>query len=397
MVKTKTDWHADTTLVHAGVLRSAFNENSESLFLTQGFVYETAEQAEARFKGESDGFIYSRFSNPTVAMFEQRMAALEGAEDARATASGMAAVTAAILSRASAGDHIVAPRALFASCRYIIEDLAPRFGIDYTLIDGCDPGAWEAAMRPQTRVCFLESPTNPRLDVIDIAAVAQIARAHGAVLIVDNVFATPLGQQPLALGADVVIYSTTKHIDGQGRCLGGVLLASKAYIDEYVHDFLRQTGPCMSPFNAWVMLKGLETLAVRVARQERTASRLADFLAAHEAVRRVWYPTRADHPQSNIVARQMHHGGTLVTFDVKGDRAACFRFLNALEIVRISNNLGDAKSLVTHPATTTHQRLGPQQRAEQGITDAMVRLSVGLEHVDDLCDDLSTALERVRS
>ncbi len=385
----------ETALVHAGALRSAFNENSESLFLTQGFIYDTAEQAEARFKGEIDGFIYSRFSNPTTRMFEARMAALEGAEDARATGSGMAAVTAAILGRASAGEHIVAPKALFASCRYIIEDLAPRFGIDFTLIDGCDLTAWAQAMRPNTSVCFLESPTNPRLDVIDIAAVADIAHANGASLIVDNVFATPLGQQPLELGADAVVYSATKHIDGQGRCLGGIILASQPYIDEYVHDFLRQTGPAISPFNAWVMLKGLETLCVRVRQQVVSARHLADFLAEHPAVRRVYYPGRSDHPQAALAQKQMRNGGTLLSFEINGDKQACFRVLNALQIISISNNLGDAKSLVTHPSTTTHQRLDEAQRTEQGIADTLVRLSVGLEHVDDLQNDLSTALAHI--
>ena len=384
-----------TALVHGGTLRSSFEETSEALFLTQGFIYETMEAAEARFKGNDPGFIYSRFSNPTVAMFEARMAMLEGAEAARATASGMAAVTASLMGQLKAGDHVVAPRALFGSCLYIVEDLLPRFGVASTLVDGTDLSQWRAAMRPQTKAAFLESPTNPGLDVLDIPAIAEIVHAGGARLVVDNVFATPLLQKPLELGADCVVYSATKHIDGQGRCLGGVILASREFIDTHIHNFLRQTGPAMSPFNAWVMLKGLETLPLRVAQQMANAMRIADFLSGKTGIARVLYPFRADHPHVELARRQMTGGGTLVTFDVVGDKSAAFRFANALEIINISNNLGDAKSLITHPTTTTHQRLTPTQRAAIGIGDGMLRLSVGIEDVEDLIEDLQRGLAAV--
>jgi O-succinylhomoserine sulfhydrylase len=381
-----------TELVHGGTLRSAFGETSEALFLTQGFVYDSMEQAERRFKGDEPGFLYSRFSNPTVAMFERRMALLERAEAARATASGMAAVTAALLGQLKAGDHVVAAKALFGSCRFIVEELAPRFGIASSLVDGTDLGQWRAAMRPNTKTLFLESPTNPGLEIIDIAAVAEIAHAAGATLVVDNVFATPLLQSPLALGADCVVYSTTKHIDGQGRCLGGVILASETFIQDNIHNFLRQTGPALSPFNAWVMLKSLETLPVRVAQQMANAARVADYLAGAPGIERVLYPARADHPQHALAMRQMKGGGTLVAFDVADGKAGAFRFANRLSIIKISNNLGDSKSLITHPATTTHQRLGPAARAEMGVGDGMLRLSVGLEDIDDLIEDLAAGL-----
>jgi O-succinylhomoserine sulfhydrylase len=385
---------AATQLVHGGTMRSSFEETSEALFLTQGYLYDTMEQAEARFKGEdTGGFIYSRFANPTVAMFERRMALLEGAEAARATASGMAAVTAALMGQLKAGDHIVAAKALFGSCLYVVEELLPRFGVASTLVEGSDLAAWRAAMRPNTKTTFLESPTNPTLEVIDIAGVAEIAHQHGATLVVDNVFATPLLQHPLRLGADCVVYSATKHIDGQGRTLGGVILASEAFINEHIHNFLRQTGPSLSPFNAWVMLKSLETLTVRVAAQVRSAGKIADYLADHPGVGRVLYPGRPDHPQAALVKRQMSGGGTLVTFDVKGGKAAAFKMANALSIIGISNNLGDAKSLMTHPATTTHQRLKPEMRVQLGIGEGMVRLSVGLEDVEDLIEDLGQALD----
>ena len=385
-----------TRLVHGGTMRSQFGETSEALFLTQGYVYPDMETAEARFKGESPGFIYSRFSNPTVAMFEERMALLEGAEAARATASGMAAVTAAMLGQLKAGDHVVAAKALFGSCRYIVEDLLPRFGVPSTLVDGTDLDQWRAAMQPNTRVCFLESPTNPQLEIIDVAGVAKIAHDHGANLVVDNVFATPLLQNAFDLGADCVVYSTTKHIDGQGRCLGGVILASNEFIQTHVHNFLRQTGPALSPFNAWVMLKGLETLPVRLMQQQRNAVAVADFLASRPEIARVLYPTRKDHPQHALAMRQMTGGGSVVAFDVKGGKAEAFAFANALSIVKISNNLGDAKSLITHPATTTHQRIGPQARAESGIGDGMLRLSCGLEDVDDLIEDLAAACDAIK-
>jgi O-succinylhomoserine sulfhydrylase len=384
----------ETRLVHSGSLRSQFGETSEALFLTQGFVYDSAEQCEARFKGEDPGFLYSRFSNPNIAMFERRMIELEGAEAARATATGMAAVTTALLAPLKAGDHVVASKAMFGSCRYVVEDLLPRYGIASTLVDGLDLDQWRRAMRPSTRTCFLESPTNPTLEVLDIAAIAEIAHAGGARLIVDNVFATPIWQSPLQLGADVVVYSATKHIDGQGRCLGGIILGSEAFIAEHIHNFMRQTGPSMSPFNAWILLKGLETLAVRVRAQTETAAAVAEALAAHPKISRLLYPGRADHPQAALVKKQMRAGSTLVGFEVKGGKAAAFRLLNALKLSKISNNLGDAKSLVTHPATTTHQRLTPEARAELGISEGFIRFSAGLEHRDDLIEDFEAALKQ---
>jgi O-succinylhomoserine sulfhydrylase len=381
-----------TRLVHGGSLRSQFDETSEAMFLTQGYLYDTMEIAEKRFKGDEPGFIYSRFSNPTVAMFESRMALIEGAEAARATASGMAAVTAAMMGQVRAGDHVVAAKALFGSCLYVVEELLPRFGVESTLVEGADLAAWRAAMRPNTRTCFLESPTNPTLEVIDIAGVAGIAHEAGATLVVDNVFATPLMQKPLELGADCVVYSATKHIDGQGRTLGGVILGSEKFIADNIHNFLRQTGPSLSPFNAWVMLKSLETLPVRVAAQTRSAERIAEFLGAHPRVARVFYPGRPDHPQYEVARKQMSGGGTLVAFEVAGGKKGAFAFANKLSIIGISNNLGDAKSLITHPETTTHQRLKPEQRAALGIGPGLLRLSVGLEDVEDLCEDLGRAL-----
>src|SRR6202451_921864 len=389
-----TRYPPETRLVHSGTLRSQFGETSEALFLTQGFVYDSAEQCEARFKGQDPGYLYSRFSNPNVAMFERRMIELEGAEAARATATGMAAVTTAILAPLKAGDHVVASKAMFGSCRYVVEDLLPRYGIQSTLVDGLDLDQWRRAMRPNTKSCFLESPTNPTLDVLDISAIADIAHQAGAQLIVDNVFATPIWQSPLALGADVVVYSATKHIDGQGRCLGGMILGSEAFIAEHLHNFMRQTGPSLSPFNAWVLLKGLETLAVRVRAQGGSAAGIADALARHPKIARLIYPGRDDHPQAALVKKQMPAGSTLVGFEVKGGKAGAFRTLNALKISRISNNLGDAKSLVTHPATTTHQRLTPEARSELGISDGFIRFSAGLEHSDDLIEDLHAALEK---
>jgi O-succinylhomoserine sulfhydrylase len=383
-----------TRLVHGGTVRSQFGETSEALFLTQGYVYETMEQAEARFKGEVPGFLYSRFSNPTVAMFERRMAELEGAEAARATASGMAAVTASVMGQVKAGDHIVAAKALFGSCRYVVEELMPRFGVECTLVDGTDLAQWKAAMRPNTKVLFLESPTNPQLEIIDIAAVAAIAHAGGASLTVDNVFATPLLQSPLELGADCVVYSATKHVDGQGRCLGGIILASEQFIQEKIHNLLRQTGPALSPFNAWVLLKSLETLPVRVNQQMQSATRLADYLAGKPGVLRVLYPTRKDHPQYELAQKQMRGGGTVFAFELTSKEAA-FRFANALKIVKISNNLGDAKSIITHPATTTHQRLSLEARLDMGIPEGLLRFSVGLEDVEDLIDDVNRGLAAV--
>ncbi|MEX3006858.1 O-succinylhomoserine sulfhydrylase [Hoeflea sp. TYP-13] len=390
-----SNWSPATQMVHSGVSRSQFGETSEAMFLTQGFIYDSAEAAEARFKGEDAGFIYSRYANPTVDMFEQRMCALEGAEDARATASGMAAVSSALLCQVKAGDHVVAARALFGSCRWVVETLMPQYGVETTLIDGTDLENWQRAVRPNTKVFFLESPTNPTLEVIDIAGVADIADSIGAKLVVDNVFATPLYQKPLELGAHIVVYSATKHIDGQGRCLGGIVLSTKEWIEESLHDFFRHTGPSLSPFNAWTLLKGLETLPVRVRQQTESARKIADFLAEQSAVKRVIYPGRADHPQADLVQKQMSGGSTLIAMEIEGGKRAAFDFENALDIIQISNNLGDAKSLVTHPSTTTHKNLAEEARAELGITDATVRLSIGLEDTDDLIADIDRALTAI--
>ena len=395
MLASSPRYRPETRLVHAGTLRSQFGETSETLFLTQGYVYDNALSAERRFKNEEPGYQYSRFSNPTVTMFEQRMAALEGAEAARATATGMAAVTTALMGQLRAGDHIVSSKAVFGSCRYVVEDHCPRYGIASTLVEGTDLDQWKKAVRPNTKTFFLESPTNPALEVLDINAIAKIAHDAGATLVVDNVFSTPLYQRPLELGADVVVYSATKHIDGQGRCLGGVILASEKFIADNVQQLIRQTGPSLSPFNAWVLLKGLETLAVRVRRQTDTAATVAVALSEHPKVSRLIYPGRPDHPQAEIVRRQMQGGSTLVAFEVKGGKRGAFRFQDALKLVRISNNLGDAKSLITHPATTTHQRLSPAQRAELGISDGLVRVSVGLEDPDDIVEDVLGALQAV--
>ncbi len=385
-----------TRLVHGGTLRSDFGEMSEAIFLTQGFAYDTMEIAEARFKGEDPGFIYARFSNPTVAMFEKRMCLLEGkgAEDARATASGMAAVTAAVMGQVKAGDHIVAAKALFGSCRFIVEDLAPRYGVECTLVDGTDLDQWRAAMRPNTKTTFIETPTNPQLDILDIKGIADIAHEHGATLIVDNVFATALLQSPFELGADCVVYSATKHVDGQGRCLAGIVMGSQQFIQDNVHNFLRQTGPALSPFNAWVMVKSLETMPYRVNQQIANAAEIADFLAAQDKVSKLLYPFRSDHPQYELAKRQMKGGGQVVVFDLP-DKKSAFTFGNALQIVKISNNLGDSKSILTHPATTTHQRIPMDARIEMGISEGMLRLSVGLEDVEDLKEDIAQALRQV--
>ncbi len=391
---TKT-YRPETRLVHAGILRSEFKETSEALYLTQGYVYDSAEECEARFSGKIPGYVYSRYSNPTMTMFEQRMAALEGAEAARSTATGMAAVTTALMGLVKAGDHVVAAKALFGSCRWVIEEWLPRFGVASTLVDGKDLAAWQKAVQPNTKAFFMETPTNPTLEVYDIAAVADIAHAAGAKLVVDNVFATPLYQSPLQHGADCVVYSATKHIDGQGRVLGGVILASEKFIMDHVHQIIRQTGPSLSPFNAWVLLKGLETLSVRVERQTENAAAVAAALDGHKKITRLIYPGRADHPQADIIKKQMKAGSTLCSFEITGGKDGAFRFLNGLQLAAITNNLGDAKSLVTHPTTTTHQRLTPAQRAELGIGDGLVRYSAGLEHRDDLIEDLLAALDKV--
>jgi O-succinylhomoserine sulfhydrylase len=381
-------------MVHSGTRRSQYAELSEAIFLTQSFVYPSAEAAEQRFiEAGEDEFIYARYGNPTVRMFEDRIAALEGAEDAFATASGMAAVHGALFSTLKKGDHIVSARALFGSCLYVVETLLPRFGVEVTLVDGADLDAWRAAVRPDTKLVFLEAISNPTLEVIDIAGVSAIAHAAGALVMVDNVFATPVLQRSLTLGADVVIYSATKHIDGQGRCLGGVVLGSRDFIRGTLEPFLKHTGGALSPFNAWVMLKGLETIDLRVRAQAATAQAIAQALQGHPALAQLIYPGLTGHPQHALAARQMETGGTMLAFELKGGKAAAFKAINALSIVSISNNLGDSKSLVTHPATTTHQRLAPDQRAALGIGDGLVRLSVGLEDAQDLIDDLLGALD----
>ncbi|MCL4123551.1 UNVERIFIED_CONTAM: hypothetical protein GTU68_065608 [Idotea baltica] len=389
-------WKAKTKLVHAGAKRSQFGELSEAIFLTQGFVYDSAEDAEARFiESGPDDYIYARYANPTVRMFEERLAALEGAEDAFATASGMAAVSGALFCMLRTGDHIVSSKALFGSCLFVVDDILRRWGIEVTLIDGTDLDAWENAMQPNTKVCFCEAISNPTLQVIDIAGVAKIAHAGGAQLVVDNVFATPVFQRTLELGADVVIYSATKHIDGQGRCLGGIVLGSKEFIQDTFIPFNKHTGPAMSPFTAWVMLKGLETLVLRVEAQAKSAAAIVDALKGHAKLTSVIYPTDETHPQHALARSQMSAGGTVVAFEVAGGKLGAFKLLNALETFTISNNLGDAKSLVTHPVTTTHKNLTDEARAEAGITDGMIRLSVGIEDTDDLINDLLNALDGV--
>lgn len=390
-------WRPATQLVHGGTLRSQYSETSEAIYLTQGFVYDSAEAAEARFKGETEGYIYARYGSPTNDMFEKRMCAMEGAEEARATASGMAAVAAAILCQVKAGDHIVAARALFGSCRWVVETLAPKYGIECTLVDGRHLENWEKAIRPNTKVFFLESPTNPTLEVVDIAGVAKLANQVGAKVVVDNVFATPIFQKPLELGAHIVVYSATKHIDGQGRSLGGVILSDREWVTEHLQDYYRHTGPAMSPFTAWTLLKGLETLPLRVKQQTENAGKIADFLAEQKQVAKVIYPGRKDHPQADIVAKQMKGGSTLVAIELKGGKEAAFALQNALEIVKISNNLGDAKSLITHPATTTHKNLTDEARAELGISPGTVRLSAGIEDTDDLIEDFAQALSKIKA
>jgi O-succinylhomoserine sulfhydrylase len=381
-----------TRLVRGGQERSNFEETSEALYLTSGYVYGSAEEAEASFKGDLPHYIYSRYSNPTVAMFEERLRLLEGAEACRATGSGMGAVFTTLIAIVKAGDRVVASRALFGSCHYIVAELLPRYGVETVLVDGTDLKAWEAALEPGAAAVFLETPSNPTLEIIDMQAVADLAHAAGALLVVDNVFATPMLQRPMEFGADIVIYSATKHIDGQGRTLGGAILCSEAFATDNLQPFMRHTGPSLSPFNAWVLLKGLETLALRVERHSANALAVARFLEDHAEVGRVLYPGLDSHPQAALAKAQMTGGSSLVSFEVDGGKARAFRVLNALRLIDISNNLGDAKSLVTHPATTTHHRLKPEERAEQGIGDGLIRLSIGLEDVEDLKEDLARAL-----
>jgi len=384
-----------TLLVSGGAMRSEFDETCEALYLTSGYVYGTAAEDEEAFKSDGSRFVYSRYRNPTVAMFEERLRLLEGAEFCRATASGMAAVFAALLCKLKAGDRVVASRALFGSCFYIVNELLPRYGIETKLVDGRDLEAWEDAIGGNVKLTFLESPSNPAMEVIDIAEVARLTHRAGGSLVVDNVFATPLLQKPLELGADVVVYSATKHIDGQGRALGGAILSTNQYLKDDLGQFYRHTGPSLSPFNAWLLLKGLETLELRVERQCRTAENIARFLETHPKITRVLYPGLPSHPQHELAKRQMKLGGSVVCCDIAGDKAACFRFLDALRLVDISNNLGDSKSLVTHPATTTHSKLKPEERAALGIGDSLVRISAGLEGEKDLIADIERALDLI--
>ncbi len=391
MAEDPRDWELETQAVRGGLMRSGHGEISEALFLTQSFAYDSAQAADERFAG-GPGFIYQRFGNPTTQMFEDRLALMEGAEQCKSTASGMAAVQLSLMGLLRAGDHLVAGRALFGSCRWIISEWLPRFGVETTYVDATDLEAWKNAVRPNTKVFLVESPANPLLEVTAIGAVAGIAHAAGAKLIVDNVFATPIFQKPLVLGADVVVYSATKHIDGQGRVLGGAILGSNELMNQAYRDMHRHTGPALSPFNAWVLLKGLETLELRVRRQTETAAKVADAIAAHARVKRTMYPGRPDHPQAALVANQMTGGGNVIAFDL-GDRASAWRFLDALQIVDISNNLGDAKSMATHPCTTTHRSMPEAERLEIGLTEGWVRMSVGLEGVRDLTRDVSRALD----
>jgi O-succinylhomoserine sulfhydrylase len=384
-----------TLLVRGGQSRSNHDETSEALYLTSGFVYESAGQAEATFLGTETHYQYSRFGNPTMTMLEDRLAALEGAEACRLMATGMAAVHASMLSHLKAGDRVVASRALFGSCHWIVSTLLPRYGVRTEFVDGGDLAQWREALATPANLVLLETPSNPMLDLVDLGAVCDLAHQAGAIVVVDNVFATPLLQKPLEFGADVVVYSCTKHMDGQGRVLGGAVLGRKKWVDEVLQPFIRNTGPSISPFNAWVILKGLETLHLRLPAMCRSAAAVADFLAERSEVARVLYPFRADHPQHALAKAQMAAGGTLVTFDVKGGKDEAFRLLDALRLIDVSNNLGDAKSLVTHPATTTHMRVGTEERAKLGITDGTIRLSVGLEDVADLIADLSEALDAI--
>jgi O-succinylhomoserine sulfhydrylase len=391
--KTASSWRPATRMIRGGMQRSVFDETSEGLFLTSGYVYASAEEAEMTFKGEKDRHIYSRYSNPTVRMFEDRLALIEGADFCFATASGMSAMFAALASQLKAGDRVVASRALFGSCLYIIADQLPRFGIETELVDGTDIDQWQRALDKPAKCVFLETPSNPTLEVLDVAAVSGLAHKAGARVVVDNVFATPVLQKPLQLGADIVMYSATKHIDGQGRTLGGAILTNdQSFFDDDLQSFVRHTGPAMSPFNAWVLLKGLETLDVRVSRHCENALKIASFLETHSKVSKVLYPGLASHPQHQLAMQQMSAGGTVVAFEIRGGKEACFKVLNALELIDISNNLGDVKSLITHPATTTHQRLSDHEKEVLGISPGLVRLAVGLADTEDLMEDIDQAL-----
>jgi len=399
--KDWTNWRRQTLAVRGGQKRSQFQETSEALYLTSGYAYEGPEEAEERFKG-APGYTYTRYANPTISIFEERMAQLEGAPVGRATASGMAAVTSTFFCCLKAGDHVVAARALFGAIRYVIEDVLARFGVSNTIVDGTDLAAWRAAMRPETKLVFFETPSNPTLEIVDIKGVADIAHEAGARVVVDNAFASPALQRPMEFGADIVVHSSTKYIDGQGRALGGIILCKEDFLKDHLQLFLRNTGPCMSPFNAWLHLKSLETLDLRMRQHCRNANQIADFLSGQKNVRRVLYPfregqqdTAANHPQIALAKKQMSAGGGVVTFEVGGGKKEAFKVAKALKLVDLSNNLGDAKSLLTHPATTTHQRLTPEARLAAGVTDGMLRISVGLEDTADLCEDLAQALAKI--
>ncbi|HSE75448.1 MAG TPA: O-succinylhomoserine sulfhydrylase [Dongiaceae bacterium] len=389
----RPEWDLATQMVHGGQVRSQHAETAETIYMTSGYIYASAEEAEAAFNNSKPRFVYGRYGNPTVAMFEERMALLEGAEAARATSSGMAAVFASLACLVKAGDRVVASDALFGSCNFILHDILPKWGIESQSVDGRDLDQWRRALAKPTKAVLLETPSNPSLHLVDLKAVCDLAHAAGAQVIVDNVFATPLLQRPLEFGADIVVYSATKHIDGQGRCLGGVILGTAKYINEVLQPFIRHTGPSLSPVNAWILLKGLETLDLRLQRQCDTAERIAKELQGHPKLNHAHYPTLPNFPQVELARRQMKAGGSLVSLDLKGGKDASFRFLNALKLVLISNNLGDAKSLATHPATTTHQRLTPEQKAAQGITPGLIRFSVGLEDPRDLLADVRQALD----
>ena len=392
MTKDPKTYRTATRLVQGGVQRTHHGETAEALFLTSGYVYDSADQAEATFAGTVEHYQYSRFANPTITMLEQRLCLIEGAEECRTTGTGMAAVNAALLAHLKTGDRVVASRALFGSCHWIVSTLLPKFGIESVFVDGHDLDQWKEALSKPTNLVLLETPSNPMLEMVDLPAVAELAHAAGAIVVVDNVFATPLLQQPLTMGADVVVYSCTKHIDGQGRVLGGAILSNRKWVNDVLQSFIRNTGPAMSAFNAWILLKGIETLGLRVDAGCRAAAAIADFLAEQKHVTRVWYPMRDDHPQVELARKQMTGGGTVVTFEVAGGKDGAFKVMNAFGLIAISNNLGDTKSLATHPATTTHMRIGADERAKLGITDGVIRVSVGLEDLDDLKDDLAQAL-----
>ncbi|MBT4204061.1 aminotransferase class V-fold PLP-dependent enzyme [Hyphomicrobiales bacterium] len=385
----------ESNLIHGGILRSQFNETSEAIFLTSGYVYNSPEEAEARFKGESEGYIYSRYSNPNITMLENKLSIMEGSEAVRLTSSGMAAVFASLFTNVQSGDHIVAADALFGSSLYILKDLFPKYNIEVTLVRATDMDAWESAIKENTKLFFFETPTNPMLEVLDINLLSSLAKSNNIKVIVDNVFSTPLRQRPLQLGADIVVYSTTKHIDGQGRCLGGAILGKAEYIEGELHNYLKHTGPALSPFNAWVMVKGLETLDVRTSRHIENAQLIAEEMSLNSKIKKLIYPGNEDHLQKSIINKQMVGGGPIVTFELHGGKSNAFKFLNSLNMILISNNLGDSKSLITHPSTTTHQKLTDKEKDTLGITDSILRLSVGLENPNDLIDDISNALNAI--